>query len=253
MNRKFEDKVVLITGAASGIGRETAVQLAKEGATLFLSDVNESGGQETAEMITQKGEKATFFKADVSKSAEVEAMVEACVAEYGRIDCAFNNAGIEGSSARMADIEEDIYDAIMDINVKGVWLCMKHQLPHMMANGGGSIVNTASVAGLVGSHSLSVYGASKHAVVGLTRSAAVEYVRKGIRINAVCPAVIRTPMVERGFNENPMFVEATLKANPMRRLGEADEVAKAVIWLLSEESSFTNGATITVDGGFTAQ
>ena len=253
MNRNFENKVVLITGAASGIGRETAVQLAKAGATLFLSDINEAGGQETVEMITSKGEKAAFFKADVSKAAEVKAMTDACVAEYGRIDCAFNNAGIEGSSARLVDVEEDIYDAIMDINVKGVWLCMKYQIPQMISQGGGTIVNTASVAGIVGSHSLSVYGASKHAVVGLTRSAAIEYVRKGVRINAVCPAVIRTPMVERGFQESPLFVEATLKANPMRRLGEADEVAKAVMWLLSDESSFTNGATLTVDGGFTAQ
>lgn len=253
MNRTFEDKVILITGAASGIGRETAVQLAKEGATLFLSDIDEAGGQETLDMVTAKGTEATFFAADVAQAAQVEAMVASCVEEYGRIDGAFNNAGIEGGSGRMADITEADFDRVMGINVKGVWLCMKYQIPQMIAQGGGSIVNTASVAGLVGSHSLSVYGASKHAVVGLSRSAAVEYVRKGVRVNAVCPAVIRTPMVERGFKDNPRFVEATLQANPMRRLGEADEVAKAVMWLLSDASSFTNGATITVDGGFTAQ
>lgn len=253
MNRSFENKVVLITGAASGIGRETAVMLAKAGATLFLSDINAEGGQETLEMITSKGETAVFHQADVAKADEVRGMIEACVAEYGRIDCAFNNAGIEGGNGRLADLSEDIFDAIMNVNVKGVWLCMKHQIPQMIAQGGGTIVNTASVAGLVGSHSLSVYGASKHAVVGLTRSAALEYVRKGVRINAVCPGVIRTPMAERGLKEIPQFMEATIKANPMRRLGESDEVAKAVMWLLSEDSSFTNGATITVDGGFTAQ
>lgn len=253
MNREFENKVILITGAASGIGRETALQLAQAGATLFLSDINEDGGAETAAMITEKGGTATFFAADVSKAADVEAMVTACVEAYGRIDGAFNNAGIEGGSGRLVDISETDFNTVMAVNVKGVWLCMKHEIAQMVAQGGGIIVNTASVAGLVGSHSLSVYGASKHAVVGLTRSAALEYVRKGVRINAVCPAVIRTPMVERGFKDNPRFVEATIKANPMRRLGEAEEVAKAVIWLLSDASSFTNGATITVDGGFTAQ
>lgn len=253
MNREFEDKVVLITGAASGIGRETAVQLAKAGATLFLSDINSNGGEETLAMIQEKGEEATFFEANVANAAQVAAMVAACVEQYGRIDCAFNNAGIEGGSGRLVDISEDEFDAVMDVNVKGVWLCMKHQIPQMITQGGGTIVNTASVAGLVGSHSLSVYGATKHAVVGLTRSAALEYVRKGVRVNAVCPGVIRTPMVERGFADNPQFVEATVKLNPMRRLGESEEVAKAVMWLLSDASSFTNGATITVDGGFTAQ
>ena len=253
MNRTFEDKVVLITGAASGIGRETAVQLAKEGATLFLVDINEAGGQETVEMISSKGEKGTFYKADVSKEIEVKGMTEACVAAYGRINCAFNNAGIEGGTIRMADIETAVYDAVMAVNVKGVWLGMKFQIPQMIAQGGGTIVNTASVSGLLGSHSLSVYAASKHAVVGLTKSAAIEYVRKGVRINAVCPGIIQTPMAEQGFNQAPQFMEAAIKANPMRRLGQPIEVAKAVMWLLSDESSFTNGATLTVDGGFTAQ
>lgn len=253
MNRNFEDKVVLVTGAASGIGRETAVLLAKAGATLFLTDINSAGGQETVKMIQQKGETAVFYPADISKLAEVKLMVDACITQFGRIDSAFNNAGIEGGNGRLADIDENTFDNVMNINVKGVWLCMKFQIPLMIANGGGTIVNTASVAGLVGSHSLSVYGASKHAVIGLTRSAAVEYVRKGIRINAICPGVIRTPMVERGFEQMPQFVEAAMAANPMRRLGESGEVAKAVLWLLSEDSSFTNGAALTVDGGFTAQ
>lgn len=253
MHRSFENKVILITGAASGIGQTTAVALAKAGAKLLLADIDAEGGEATADLIRSKGETAVFVPTDVADAAQVQAMVERGVSEYGRIDGAFNNAGIEGSSARMTDIDSDTFDRIMNINVKGVWLCMKYQIPQMIAQGGGSIVNTASVAGLIGSHSLSVYGASKHAVVGLTKSAALEYVRKGVRVNAVCPGVIRTPMVERGFIDNPRFVEATVQANPMRRLGEADEVAEAVMWLLSDASSFTNGATLTVDGGFTAQ
>ncbi|MFQ5436481.1 MAG: SDR family oxidoreductase, partial [Anaerolineae bacterium] len=163
------------------------------------------------------------------------------------------NAGIEGDIVRTADVTEADFDRIMAVNVKGVWLCMKHQIPQMIAQGGGVIVNTASVAGLVGTHSMPVYGAGKHAVIGLTKSAALEYARKNIRINAVCPSVINTPMVRRGFTSFPQFVEATKRLNPMRRLGEPEEVAAAVLWLCSAEASFVNGTALTVDGGFTAQ
>jgi NAD(P)-dependent dehydrogenase (short-subunit alcohol dehydrogenase family) len=253
MARRFENKVVLITGAASGIGRVTALSFAQDGALLILADIDEAGGYETQKLVAGLGAAAHFVLTDVSHTDDVAAMVQAAVDEYGRIDIAFNNAGIEGDVVRTADVTEADFDRIMAVNVKGVWLCMKHQIPQMIAQGGGAIVNTASVAGLVGTHSMPVYGASKHAIVGLTKSAALEYARKNIRINAVCPSVINTPMVQRGFTTFPQFVETTKRLNPMRRLGEPEEVAAAVLWLCSDEASFVNGSALTIDGGFTAQ
>ena len=249
----LENKVVLITGGGSGIGRATAVLFAKAGAKLAIADIDVKGGQETAAFITSHNGEAIFIQTDVSKAEQVLGMVEETVAQYGRLDCAFNNAGIEGETRRTMDVSEDDFDRIIAINLKGVWLCMKYELEQMVRQGHGSIVNTASVAGLVGAHSLPVYAASKHGVVGLTRSAAVEYARKGIRVNAVCPAVIRTPMVERAMEAFPKLQEGMIGNNPSKRLGEADEVAEAVLWLCSDASSFTNGATLTVDGGMTAQ
>ncbi|MCP5094013.1 MAG: SDR family oxidoreductase [Chloroflexi bacterium] len=253
MSKRFANKVVMVTGGASGIGRVTALAFASEGATLILADINEAGGQETQAFIAEQGAEAIFVQADVSQSADVEGLVREAVGRYGRIDIAFNNAGIEGGIVRTADVAETDFDHIMAVNVKGVWLCMKHQIPQMIAQGGGAIVNTASVAGLVGTHSMPVYGASKHAVIGLTKSAALEYARKNIRINAVCPSVIDTPMVQRGFTTFPKFVETTTRINPMRRLGTPDEVAAAVLWLCSDEASFVNATALTIDGGFTAQ
>ena len=253
MQNSVEDKVVLITGGGSGIGKATALLFAKAGAKLALADINAQAGQETAEFITSHGSEAIFIQADVSQADQVLNMVEETVARYGRLDCAFNNAGIEGETKRTMDVTEDDFDRIIAINLKGVWLCMKYELEQMVRQGHGSIVNTASVAGLVGAHSLPVYAASKHGVVGLTRSAAVEYARKGIRVNAVCPAVIRTAMVERAMEAFPKLQEGMVGNNPSKRLGEADEVAEAVLWLCSDASSFTNGATLTVDGGLTAQ
>ncbi len=253
MQNSVEDKVVLITGGGSGIGRATALLFAKAGAKLAIADIDAQSGQETAEFITSHGSEAIFMQTDVSQADQVLNMIEETVARYGRIDCAFNNAGIEGETKRTMDVTEDDFDRIIAVNLKGVWLCMKYELEQMVRQGHGSIVNTASVAGLVGAHSLPVYAASKHGVVGLTRSAAVEYARKGIRVNAVCPAVIRTPMVERAMDAFPKLKEAMVGNNPSKRLGEADEVAEAVLWLCSDASSFTNGATLTVDGGLTAQ
>ena len=174
------------------------------------------------------------------------------VGQYGRLDIAFNNAGIEGAPVRSAEVSEADFDQIMAVNVKGVWLCMKFELQQMLMQGHGVIINTASVAGLIGAHSMSVYAASKHAVVGLTRTAAVEYASKGIRVNAVCPAVIRTPMVERAIEQLPKLEQGIILNNPSHRLGTTREVAQAVLWLASDASSFTNGATLTVDGGLTA-
>lgn len=253
MQQQLAEKVALITGSGSGIGRETAVLFAQHGAKIAIADVNANSGKETVQMITKAGGDAFFIQADVSQANQVESMVGEVVARYGRLDVAFNNAGIEGAPVRTTDVSEADFDQIMAVNVKGVWLCLKYEIKQMVHQGGGVIVNAASVAGLVGTHSMPVYGASKHAVIGLTKSAALEYARKGIRINAICPSIIRTPMVERGFAEFPQFVEATKRLNPMRRLGEPKEVAEAVLWLCSDAASFVNGTALTIDGGFTAQ
>jgi len=253
MDDSLQNKVVLVTGGASGIGRVTALALAQAGAKVVLADVDEAGGEATAQLIQERGSEALFVQTDVGDAAAVQNLMQTIITTYGRLDCAFNNAGIEGLPTRTADASEDDFDRIMRVNVKGVWLCMKAEIQQMVAQGGGVIVNTASVAGLVGAHSLPIYSASKHAVVGLTKSAAVEYARKGVRVNAVCPTVIRTPMVERGLAALPEFMDVVKQSIPMRRIGEPEEVAAAVLWLFSDASRFVTGTTLTVDGGFTAQ
>ena len=250
---QLDGKIALITGGSSGIGRETAVLFANHGAKLAIADLNPDGGQETVQLIREAGGTAFFVQTDVSQAAQVENMVNGVVAEYGRLDIAFNNAGIDGLPVRTADGSEDEYDRIMAVNAKGVWLCLKYEIQQMLLQGGGTIINTASVAGLIGAHSMSAYAASKHAVVGLTRTAAVEYARKGIRVNAVCPAIIRTAMVERAFAHLPQLEQGAIQNNPSHRIGDPREVAEAVLWLASDASSFTTGATLTVDGGLTAQ
>lgn len=253
MDDSLQDKVILVTGGASGIGRVTAYALAQAGAKVVVADVNAAAGAETAQVIRDKGGDALFVATDVGDAAAVQHLIQTIVQTYGRLDCAFNNAGIEGVPTRTADASEADFDQIMRVNVKGVWLCMKYEIQQMVAQGDGAIVNTASVAGLVGAHSLPVYAASKHAVVGLTKSAAVEYARKGVRVNAVCPTVIRTPMVERGLAALPQFMDVVKQSIPMRRIGEPEEVAAAVLWLCSDAAKFVTGATLTIDGGFTAQ
>ncbi len=247
------NKVVLITGAGAGIGRATALAFARAGARLALVDIDEEAGQETARLVQNAGSAGLFMRADVTQAVEVAQMVQATVAHFGRLDCAFNNAGIEGPPTRTADVAEAEFDRIMAVNLKGVWLCMKYEIQQMIAQGGGVIANTASVAGLVGAHSMPAYAASKHGVIGLTKTAAVEYARKNIRVNAVCPAVIRTAMVERALEVMPQLAEGMIAANPSRRLGEPAEVAAAVLWLCSDAASFVNGAALTIDGGLTAQ
>lgn len=249
----LENKVALVTGGGSGIGRAAALALAREGARLVIADIDPAGGRESAQMVQAQGGQAIFVETDVCQAQATVALIERSVAEYGRLDCAFNNAGIEGAMARTADVTEDDFDRLIAVNLKGVWLCMKYEIQQMLQQGGGAIVNTASAAGLVGTHSMPVYGASKHGVVGLTKSAAIEYASKGIRINAVCPSVINTPMAERTFAKFPQFEQGIKNMNPSRRLGEAAEVAEAVVWLCSEKASFVTGAALSVDGGFTAQ
>ncbi|MCC6606189.1 MAG: SDR family oxidoreductase [Anaerolineae bacterium] len=250
---QLNGKIALITGGGSGIGRETAVLFAQHGASLAIADLNPQGGQATVQMIREAGGTAVFIQTDVAQAAQVEAMIHAVVAAYGRLDIAFNNAGIEGAPVRTIDVTEAEFDQIMAVNAKGVWLCLKYEIQQMLRQGGGTIINTASVAGLMGAHSMPAYAASKHAVVGLTRTAAVEYARKGIRVNAVCPAIIRTAMVERAIAQLPQLEHGAIQNNPSRRLGTPQEVAQAVLWLASDASSFTTGATLTVDGGLTAQ
>ena len=249
---QLDGKIALITGGGSGIGRETAVLFAKHGAKLAIADLNVDGGQETVQMIREVGGTAVFVQTDVSQAAQVENMVNGVVGTYGRLDIAFNNAGIEGAPVRTIDVTETEFDQIMAVNAKGVWLCLKYEIQQMLLQGGGTIVNTASVAGLIGAHSMPAYAASKHAVVGLTRTAAVEYAGKGIRVNAVCPAVIRTKMVERAFAHFPRLEQGAIDNNPSHRLGKTHEVAQAVLWLASDAASFTTGATLPVDGGLTA-
>lgn len=249
----FENKVVLITGAASGIGRASALIFAREGAKLMLSDVNDAGGMETITLIEQGGGKAEYLHCDVAKSSDISALVDAAVSRFGGLHYAVNNAGISGTFLNpITETEEATYDAVMAINVKGVWLCMKAEIPAILQSGGGSIVNLASVAGLIGAPGGAVYAASKHAVIGLTRSVALEYARHGLRVNAICPSYIETPMVTNLSDVDPKMAERTQKASPMKRLGQPNEVAEAIVWLCSEKASFINGTTMAIDGGLTA-
>ncbi len=248
-----EGKVALVTGASSGIGRASAQAFAREGAKVVVVDVMVDGGEETATMIRNSGGEATYFECDVSKAAQVEAAVAVAVDTYGRLDCAHNNAGIEGPLTPTADYPEADWDRVLGINLKGVWLCMKYEIPRMLAGGGGAIVNTASVAGLVGFRGLPAYSASKFGVNGITKVAALEYAQAGIRVNSVCPGVIQTPMVDRLVAAHPEMTPALLAGTPLGRFGQPAEIAEAAVWLCSDRASFVTGHTMAVDGAFIAQ
>ena len=253
MAGQLDGKVALITGAGSGIGRASALAFAREGAKVAVADIVVEGGEETVRMVKAAGGEAFFIKVDVANAADVEAMVNAVVDTYGRIDCAYNNAGIEGRLASTDEYPEDMFDKVIDINLTGVWLCMKYELPQMLKQGGGAIVNTASGAGLIGVAGMSAYVASKHGVVGLTKTAALEYAKSGIRVNAVCPGLIQTPMVERITADQPQLGEALVAAEPVGRTGKPEEIAESVVWLSSDAASFVTGHAMSVDGGFVAQ
>jgi NAD(P)-dependent dehydrogenase (short-subunit alcohol dehydrogenase family) len=253
MATRFSDKVVLVTGGAAGIGEATARAFAAEGAKVVVSDVAEQAGQAVAADIAEQGGEAMFIACDVSKASDVQRLVQRIIDAHGRLDLAFNNAGIDVEDSKLADGSEENFDRLMDVNVKGVWLCMKHEIEAMLKQpGGGAIVNTASVAGLGASPKMAVYSASKHAVIGLTKSAAVEYARKGIRVNAVCPAVIDTDMFRRAAEADPRKREGAMNMHPVGRLGQADEIAQAVLYLCSEGAGFSTGIALPVDGGYTA-
>jgi NAD(P)-dependent dehydrogenase (short-subunit alcohol dehydrogenase family) len=219
----------------------------------MVADVTVEGGHDTVRLIQEAGGEATFMRTDVTQATEVDALIARTLALYKRLDCAHNNAGIEGATGSTADCTEDNWDRVLSVNLKGVWLCMKYEIPPMLQQSGGAIVNTASVAGLVGARGIPAYVASKHGVVGLTKTAALEYARTGIRVNAVCPGVIRTPMVERLLSGRPRAEARLVEMEPVRRLGTPEEVAEAVIWLCSDAASFVTGHTLTVDGGLVAQ
>lgn len=247
-------KVALVTGGSTGIGKASSLTFAREGAKVVVSDVNADGGEETAHFIRDSGGEAIFAKADVSKAAEVEALVNKAIATYGRLDCAFNNAGIAGPiGASTHEYPNESWDRVIGINLKGVWLCMRYEIPQMLRQGGGAIVNTASIWGLVGAQGASAYVASKHGVVGLTRAAALEYAPQGIRINAVNPGTIRTPILDPFIAAIPEFESLMTSLHPIGRIGMPEEVAEAVVWLCSDAASFVVGQNLPVDGGYTAQ
>lgn len=250
--KNLQDKIALVTGGTTGIGRATAIAYAKAGAKVVVSGRREKEGKETIALIEKAGGTGLFVRADVAVEADVKNLVEATLRAYGRLDIAFNNAGIESSVVKPTHEQDDAdFDRVFAINVKGVYLSLKHEIPAMLKTGGGSIVNTSSVAGLIGMPGAGPYVASKHAVIGLTKNAALEYAKLGIRVNAVAPAAIETPMFDRFTETVPRDFLASL--HPIGRVGKPEEIADAVLWLSSPQSSFVTGQTITVDGGFTAQ
>ena len=254
MIASLEGKVALVTGGSSGIGRASALALAREGAKIVVADIAVEEGEDTVHLIEKANGEGIFVKADVSQIDQVKTLIKKVIAVYGSLDCAINNAGIEGKMASLVAGTEDNWERVIDINLKGVWMCMKYEIPYMREQGGGSIVNMASTTGLrSGLKGYSTYAASKHGVIGLTKTAAVEYAKAGIRINAVCPGFIQTPMLE----SNPQLaseLKSWLKTGvPVGRMGTPEEVAEAVVWLSSSAASFVNGHAMVVDGGFMAQ
>lgn len=253
MDKLLENKIALVTGGASGIGRASALALVEEGACVAICDRNEEAGLSVVDEIEALGGDAMFATMDVAVVKSVNASIDEVISRYGRIDCAFNNAGVAGDDRFIADTTDEEWDKIVGINLTGVWSCLRREIHEMQPLGGGSIVNTASVAGLVGWRGGAAYSATKHAVVGLTRSAALEYARHGIRVNAVCPGVIETPMAAGLQKDTSGLRERLLRKHPQGRFGQAEEIAEAVVWLFSDRSSFTNGHTLTIDGGYTAR
>jgi NAD(P)-dependent dehydrogenase (short-subunit alcohol dehydrogenase family) len=251
METSFKNKVVIITGSTFGIGKSTAIAFAQRGAKVVLSDWKQD--EDTLSTIIENGGDAIFVKCDVSAENDVINLVAETIAKYARLDFAFNNAGIEGTPAPATECSNDNWDKIINVNLKGVWYCMKYQIPEMLKVGGGVIVNNASIAGLVGFGGVPAYVASKHAVVGLTKNVALDYAKQNIRVNAVCPGVIHTPMVDRFTGQDPKVLEQLVAAKPMGRVGQPEEIAETVVFLCSNAASFITGQAIAIDGGWTTQ
>lgn len=252
MQITFPKKVVLITGAGSGIGRAAALAFAREGAYVAVADITEAAGNETVALIEAAGGVARFFKVNVTKAAEVENLIKQIVETWGRLDITLNNAGVDNDMAPITETSEADFDKVIAVNLKGVWLCMKYAIAQMEKQGGGVVINTASALSITVVPGASPYNASKHAVAGLTKTCAVEYGAKNIRINAICPGVIRTPLLENHPNL-PELEKSLLPLHPIGRLGTSEEVANTILWLASDAASFVHGALVTVDGGWTAQ
>ena len=243
-----DQKVAIVTGGSSGIGRVTAIALAKRGVKITVAARRVKEGEETVRLVEEAGSEGIFVKTDVANEDDIRSLVERSTKSYGRLDYAFNNAGIEEIMTPFTDQKSEIFDQIMNINVKGVWLSMKYEIPEMIKSGGGAIVNNSSVAGIIGFPQMPIYIASKHAVLGLTKSAALEYAKSGIRINAIAPGGVVTDMAERVFGDNQLL-ETLMSMHPIGRIADPEEIANAVVWLLSDKASFVLGHTLIVDGG----
>jgi NAD(P)-dependent dehydrogenase (short-subunit alcohol dehydrogenase family) len=250
---EFQGKVAIVTGGTSGIGRAAAIAYAREGAKVVVAGRRAAEGQETVRLLQAQGGEGFFVTTNVSKAAQVKELVDRTMQKFGRLDFAFNNAGIEQEPTPFLEQDEETYDRVMDINVKGVWLSMKYEIPAMLKTGGGAIVNTSSSLGVVAMPGIEIYSASKHAVIGLTKSAAVEFGKQGIRVNAVLPAAIETDMLQRFIGDNAETRAYIMGKHPIGRIGKSEEIAEAAIWLSSSKSSFVTGHSLLVDGGFTAQ
>jgi NAD(P)-dependent dehydrogenase (short-subunit alcohol dehydrogenase family) len=251
MEKTFTGKVAIVTGGSFGIGRATAIAFALRGAKVIIADWVQD--DETLQAIKSAGGEPLFLKCDISREEDVKMMVDKTISTFGRLDYAFNNAGIEGASAITHECTSEVWDKTIGVNLKGVWLCMKYEIREMLKQGKGAIVNTASIAGLVGFQGLPAYTASKHGVIGLTKTAALEYAKSGIRVNAVCPGVIKTPMVDRFTGKKKEVEKQFENMEPIGRMGAPEEVAEAVIWLCSDAASFVTGDAMAVDGGWIAQ
>ena len=250
---EFQGKVALVTGGTSGIGRAAAIAYAKEGAKVVVAGRRAAEGEETVRLVRAQGREAMFVPTDVAQEAQVKNLIGRTLEQFGRLDFAFNNAGIEQTPTPFLEQTMETYDQVMDINVKGVWLSMRHEIPAMLMSGGGAIVNTSSALGVIAFAGTEIYAASKHAVIGMTKSAALEFSKQGIRINAVLPAAIETDMLRRFSGDNTESRAALTALHPIGRIGTPEEIADAVLWLSSDKSSFVTGHSLLLDGGFTAQ
>jgi NAD(P)-dependent dehydrogenase (short-subunit alcohol dehydrogenase family) len=250
--RRFAGKVAFVTGAGSGIGRATAIAFAAEGAEVVLADIDTVGNEETARLVAEHGGRVLSVKCDVTSSSDIQSVVEQTVREFGRLDVAFNNAGIEQPPAPLVDISEDEWSRLLDIDLRSAFLCMKYEIPAMLEHGGGSIVNTSSGAGVVGIRGQAAYVAAKHGLIGLTKSAALDYAAQGVRVNAICPGIIETPMMDRFSGGTSEGRARVIGQEPVGRMGRPEEIASAVLWLSSDLGAFATGHAMVIDGGQTA-